>query len=170
MRPLFLGFVISISTLAAAGASFTSSVVDTTPTQATISYVPPESTACSVLVSEDAAFGTLVSDTDPTRFSNQDTRPGVTSIGSTRFFVIGKRSADIAIDGRRYSRALKPNTTHYYRITCASSMISGTFTTQNLPFGNTYPDQHYLLLTALEHTTGQPLTHQPSSRTIHKRV
>jgi uncharacterized protein (TIGR03437 family) len=54
--------------------------------------------------------------------------------------VLGKRSAEVAGNGKTYSRALQANTTHYFRISCGTSVSTGSFATSNIPFGMTYLD------------------------------
>jgi hypothetical protein len=64
--------------------------------------------------------------------------------GTARTFVVGtvpKPSgliANLAVDSNFYGRALKPNTPHYYQISCGASTVNGTFQTLNLPLGKTY--------------------------------
>jgi uncharacterized protein (TIGR03437 family) len=79
---------------------------------------------------------------DPTLFAgaNLDTRAEALSSGANHVFVVGKRLIEKGADGRNYSRALQTNTTHYFRITCGSSVGTGSFTTANIPFGMTYSD------------------------------
>jgi len=122
-------------------------VLGVTPTSALLTYTAPNSSACTVLVSETAGPGSPVADVDTTKFSgsNSDTRfaflePNAT----TRYFVVGtipKPSgliSNLASDGNYYGRALQPNTTHYYKITCGATIATGQFTTPNLPIGKTY--------------------------------
>lgn len=106
--------------------------VDTTSGQA----------ACTYEVSENSAFAPPVHDVDTTLFpaSNVDIAGSGTFTEGHRVFVAGKRRVDTAVNGRRYSRALQANTTHYYRVTCSSDVIAGQFTTVNPPLGNSYPE------------------------------
>ena len=67
-------------------------------------------------------------------------RPGALTSGTARIFLIGTRKVELALDGQKYSRALQQGTLHYYRVTCGTSVASGTFTTKILPFGATYQD------------------------------
>src|SRR5205823_13102771 len=70
--------------------------------------------------------------------SNLDNRNESTSNGRERAFVVGKRRAEKAVNGKWYSRALQAYTAHYYRITCGGDQITGSFTTGNIALGNTY--------------------------------
>ncbi len=115
-----------------------------TSTQAILSYIAPDSGACTVEVSESATYSPLVNDVDPAKFAsaNMDTRPGTLRTGVERTFVIGKRAAEVGLDTIRYSRALQTATRHYYRITCPSTgdQATGQFDTVNIPFGNGYAE------------------------------
>jgi hypothetical protein len=117
-------------------------IVGTTATQAVIAYTAPDTNPCTVEVSESASYSPLVHDVDATLFpaGNSDVRPGGVSSGRARIFVTGKRIADIASDGWRYSRALQAYTQHFFRITCGTDQASGNFQTTNIPMGYTYPE------------------------------
>jgi len=117
-------------------------VVGTTSTQAVISYTAPDPNPCTVEISESPTYVPLVHDVDTALFpgANSDSRPGAISSGRARVFIAGKRTAEIAADNWRYSRALQVYTTHYFRITCGSAQAAGTFQTSNIPVGNTYPE------------------------------
>jgi hypothetical protein len=102
--------------------------------------------------------GVLVDDVNPALFSgaNLDSRAGSISTGQTtgsaqlnlvaqsgagsRTFVIGKRSADVALDGNRYSRALQAFSRHHFTLTCGPQTFDQDFRTANIPLGNTYDD------------------------------
>ena len=117
-----------------------------TSTQAVLSYTAPSAAACTVEVSESASYSPLVHDVDPGIFaaSNLDSRASGASSGVYRRFVVGTRKAQQAdtgsYAGRWFSRALKANTLHYYRITCGATVITGTFTTANLQTGQSWAD------------------------------
>jgi len=118
-----------------------------TATQAILTYVAPNSSPCSVAVSESPGLSPLVGDVDPVKFpgSNSDARfPTLNRGGRARFFVVGtvpKPSGiypDLAADGNFYSRTLHQNAPHYYQITCGAYTATGSFQTQVLPTGKTY--------------------------------
>ena len=117
-------------------------VSGTTNTQAVLSYTAPDSGACTVKVSQQASLTPLVHDVDPALFpgSDQDTRPEAITAQTSRVFVVGKRLTQQAADGKTYSRALETYALHYYHVACGSVVMSGTFTTANIPLGMTYND------------------------------
>ena len=128
----------------AQGAIQNVSVLGTTATQALIRYTAPNNSPCNVEVSESPTYLPLVNDVDNAKFASasSDSRQGSTLSGVERQFVIGKRSAEIGLDGIRYSRALQTATQHSFRITCPSTgdQASGNFQTTTIPFGNTYAE------------------------------
>jgi hypothetical protein len=123
------------------GGAFTVSAFSTN-TQAALTYTAPSSTACTVAVSESPTLSPVVHDVDPGLFpgADSDSRSDSISNGAHRIFVLGKRQNDTAADGKIYSRALQAYTTHYYRVDCSGTAVSGSFTTANIPVGNTYSD------------------------------
>jgi hypothetical protein len=126
----------------ARGSTFRVGVVGTTNTQAVLVYSAPDAGACTVKVSQQPSLAPLVHDVDPALFpaSDQDTRPETITAGTSRVFVVGKRTTQRAADGKNYSRALETYSTHYYQVTCGSAVASGSFTTTNIPLGMTYND------------------------------
>jgi hypothetical protein len=117
-------------------------VMGVTNTQAVIGYAAPESTACSVEVSEEPDYTPLVHDVNATLFggANLDNRTTSANRGRFRAVVVGKRTIETASNGKSYSRALQAATVHYYRITCGGDTAAGTFVTDTLPLGLTRTD------------------------------
>ncbi len=117
-------------------------VIGTTNTQAVLAYSAPDESACTVKVSQQASLSPLVRDVDPALFpgADQDTRPETITAKSNRIFVVGKRITQRASDGKNYSRALETYSTHYYQVACGSAVVTGSFTTSNIPLGMTYTD------------------------------
>jgi hypothetical protein len=115
-------------------------VVGATATQALLSYLAPDETACVLEVSESSSFRPLIPDVDPSLFpgADRDDRAGDVSSGPKRLAILGRRTADIASNGHRYSRALQAATPHFFRITCGSDQATGSFSTANIPLGKTY--------------------------------
>jgi hypothetical protein len=112
-------------------------VSGTTSLQAIVTYTAPDKNPCTLQVSESPSLSPLVHDVDPSLFAGANSDGG----GSlARVWVIGRRKADKAADGKRYSRALQCNTKHYYQLTCGSDQVSGNFTTSNIPLGRTYAE------------------------------
>ena len=126
-------------------------VVGITPTQAILHFSAPDANSCSVQVSDSAltspytgTFLSVIHDVDPVLFpgADQDTRGGNFVNGTDRTFVLGLRGTGHAADGNNYSRALQANTTHFYQVSCSNGTYlgSGSFTTANVPLGNSAPD------------------------------
>src|SRR4051794_4417990 len=105
-----------------------------TNTQALFSHAD----GCTWKISESSTLVPLVHDVDPILFpgSDRDSRPGSVLRDGMRYFLAGTRATERAADGRLYSRALPANTTLYYEACGTRS----SFTTANIPFGNTYAD------------------------------
>jgi hypothetical protein len=112
-------------------------VVGTTNTQATITW--DHAGSCTVQVSEKSDLSVPAIDVNPTLFTNanQDTRAGSLTVGTSHVFVIGKRLTEQGLDSNWYSRALQTNTVHYGSVTCGADSGTFTFSTQNVPLGNT---------------------------------
>ena len=118
-------------------------IVGTTNTQAVLTYSAPDTGPCTVKVSQQSSLTPPVHDVDSDLFpgSDQDTRPEAITNQTSRVFVVGKRVTERASDGKNYSRALEAYAKHYYKITCGSVLMTGTFTTANIPIGNTSNEQ-----------------------------
>jgi hypothetical protein len=117
-------------------------VLGVTSPQAIIEYTAPDNNPCIVEASESPSYGPLVNDVNPVLFqgSNSDRRAGSIYSGTHRVFVLGKRAVDTAADNKNYSRALQANTQHYVRVICGATVLTATFTTANIPLGNTHSD------------------------------
>jgi hypothetical protein len=117
-------------------------VLGATATQAVLAYTAPSTEACGVEVSESPGYSPLVHDVNAALFAgaNLDSRVGSVNTGQGRIFVAGKRTAELAGNNRKMSRALQANTVHYYRITCGPEVATGTFQTTNIPQGSVYND------------------------------
>jgi hypothetical protein len=112
-------------------------VIGTTAVQAILFYSAPDSNPCTIEVSVNSSFSPLVHDVDPTLFPSSNTDGGG---ASPRIFVVGRRKADVAVDGNRYSRALQTQTTYYYQVTCDGQPANGSFQTANIPVGKTFAE------------------------------
>jgi hypothetical protein len=112
-------------------------ITGVTATQAVLGYIAPDGGACTVEASEFAGYAPLAHDVNATLFpgDNRDNRAGAIATGRGRTFVLGRRAAELAADGRYYSRALQADTDHYYRITCGQDVATGSFHTAVPPFG-----------------------------------
>src|ERR1700722_237489 len=86
-------------------------VAGVTATQALLHYQAPSPAACQVRVSGNQSLSPLIADLDPALFTgaDQDNRSGSVAApgGTDRYFAVGKRRADLASDGKHYSRALQ---------------------------------------------------------------
>jgi hypothetical protein len=115
-----------------------------TPREVITRYYTDWPSDCTFEVSESPTFSPLVNDVNTALFagSNSDFRNGAQ--GRDRTFVIGAAGlginyAPVAADGRKRSRALQTNTTHYYRRTCGTQVSTGTVRTANIATGDTFP-------------------------------
>ncbi len=114
-----------------------------TPTQAIFSYVPSNTSACTVKAVTADRSSILLPDIDPVLFpgSDQDlTRPSTTVHNNRRYVVIGSRTSDKASDGKLYSRALQAATSHLFIVECGATRTVVPFDTKNPPLGSTYPE------------------------------
>ena len=125
-------------------------VLGTTATQALIAYNAPDGNACTIQVSQSASLAPLALDVDPATFANSNSdlsRPNTVTSGLSRTVPIGQRTAQYATAGtyagvRHFSRALQTYTSYFGKVTCPSTgdAVSFTFTTGNIPLGQTYGD------------------------------
>ncbi len=111
--------------------SLTVTVRGSTATQALLYYVAPDTSPCTVQVSESASYSPLVADVDPGLFAGagSDTAYNLLPAGTTRLLRVGRRTSVLALDGRRHSRALAANTQHYVQVTCDSASGTTSFVT-----------------------------------------
>jgi len=131
-------------------------VVDTTATQAIISYAAPDTSACTVEISEDPSYSPVVHDVNATLFSgsNSDSRTGNITLGRHRTITIGQRKVETASDDKNYSRALETDRLHYGRVTCGGDQTTFTFRTRNIPFGDSHGAG---VMQAMSDGSGRPL-------------
>ncbi len=119
--------------------------VQSTPTQAILSFTVSDPAQCLVQVYSDAARTELVDDTNSTLFpgSQRCNRASSTVQGASVRFVAGLRTSQKASDGKMHSRALAAVSTYYYTITdvLGFQTAQGSFTTANPALGNLYPEQ-----------------------------
>lgn len=147
-RPVFGAFVV-LSSAAPPTPPTISLTLSATSRQIVISYTAPNFTPCTVEVSESAAYMPLVNDVNSALFTgaNLDNRIGTLGTGTTaRQFIAGTLQqpngtiSNLALDGKRYSRTLQVNTPHYIRVTCGTSVGTGSIATRNIPLGKTYAE------------------------------
>ena len=84
---------------------------DTTNTQAVLRFTGiTDAGACRLSITDTA--GKLIRDSDPALYPDAQSglRPGNVLDGSTLYFVVGKRTYELASDNRSYSRALQTAT------------------------------------------------------------
>ncbi len=119
--------------------------IQTTATQAVLSFTVSDPSQCTVQVFSDAAQTHPVDDVSAALFpgSQQCNRAGSAIQGKTVSFVAGLRTSQKASDGKLHSRALASQTAYYYTITdlADSQTTQGSFTTSTLPLGSLYPEQ-----------------------------
>ncbi|HXE62600.1 MAG TPA: hypothetical protein VN519_03625, partial [Bryobacteraceae bacterium] len=141
-----LKFIISSTALfaLAVAPALAQRVIGVTPTQAVIHYQAPNAADCQVQVSRNSSMTPLAYDVDPVLFpgSNLDSRAGnvISPSKTDRYFVIGRKRADTASDGKRYSRALQAFSEYFYQVSCSGNVQTGRFVTANPPLGNDYPE------------------------------
>lgn len=117
-----------------------------TAQQATLKLVSDQTGNCLVKVSLVNDFGesyTPVHDVNPELFpgaANCIREGNLTPEGAEWTLVIGKRSADVAADKRRYSRSLANSTTYYYQVSVGEETATGNFSTDSIAVGQTYAD------------------------------
>src|ERR1043166_560010 len=121
--------------------------LSSTSRQIIVSYTAPDTSPCTVEVSESAGYSPLVNDVKATLFSgsNSDSRTGALGVGTTsRVMVIGTVQQPngvtrlVAGDNKTYPRVLQVNTMHYLRVTCGSHIGTGSIATKNIPLGKTW--------------------------------
>jgi hypothetical protein len=180
LLPLFFGSILAAQTV-------TTNVMYVSNTQAIVHVIasgPASPYACIYTASEGSLLGAPVNDVNPTLFpgSNTESRPSASVIGNNHYFVFGTRTYQQATTKQWVSRALQAYTTHTYQVTCGSAApVGGTFTTANIPLGESYPEPppidktayHNLALPTIDFTpgTGQDTTYYDAMTGIQiKRV
>lgn len=117
-------------------------VAGVTSTQAILVYNAPDADACTAIVFDSS--GNPAHDTDATLFAGaeSDLRLGNVANGTSRIVVVGQRKADLAVDGKMYSRALQADTPYRLQVSCDGGTETGSaaFRTRTIPLGNSAPD------------------------------
>ncbi|HYL37271.1 MAG TPA: hypothetical protein VEV17_15245 [Bryobacteraceae bacterium] len=138
----------ALAAIVIAGAAFAAPSkvsVQTTSTQAVLSFTVTDPSQCQVQIYSDTSQTQLADDSNPALFpgSQQCNRAGSAIAGTNITFVAGLRTSQKATDGKLHSRALAAERTYYYVITDAvdSQPARGSFTTATMPLGNLYPEQ-----------------------------
>jgi hypothetical protein len=129
MKTTFL--LLAVCLALPAQSQLTITVQGATATQVLLSYVPPDTSPCTVRVSESASYSPLVADVDPSLFTGAgvDTAYNILPAGATRLLRIGRRTSAVALDNRWHSRALAANTQHYVQVTCDTAAGAASFLT-----------------------------------------
>jgi hypothetical protein len=124
------------------GATIPVRVVGTTQTQAVLLYNAPDANACTISVLDSSS--NPVNDTNLTLFAGADSdlRGGNIATGTSRVTVVGKRTSELAADGKLYSRALQADSLYTFQVSCngGSARGSASFRTRTIPLGNAGPD------------------------------
>lgn len=97
-----------------------------TAQQTILSWDQTYSGTCTIEVSESATYSPVVNDVNATLFTGSATTTAGTG---SQTFIVGKRTAETASDGKIYSRSLAAGTPHYVRLTCDGEFAYLTFTT-----------------------------------------
>lgn len=101
----------------------------TLPQQAIVEFDSTYAGACTVTVSESPSYSPVVNDVNTSLFAGSN----VAEAGAGhRTFIIGHRTAELALDGKLFSRSLAAGTAHYGLVTCDGSSAPFVFTTANL--------------------------------------
>jgi hypothetical protein len=144
MRTFLRGLTIVVCCFRAFAAPGTVGI-QTTATQAVLTFTVSDPARCTVQVYSDAGRTLPVDDTNASLFagSQQCNRAGSAVVGKTVSFVAGLRTSQKASDGKLHSRALAAQTAYYYVVTdlADSQSSQGSFTTSTLPLGGLYPEQ-----------------------------
>ena len=150
MRHFSIQLLLALCGISGVSMSGATSVsVTTTSTQAVLRIKTDQTGACSFKLSPVNDFSGAYApahDVDPSLFSGSDqcSRAGNIDGSVYKTLVLGKRAAELALDGKtRYSRALQALTRHYYQIAIGANIIAGSFVTTNALTGNTRNDTRF---------------------------
>lgn len=143
---LFLVFTLFSLTPLLASTNVPITVIGTTNTQALISYIAPDSGACTVAASPtNSTLVPEVYDLDTSLFTNANSdilRSDNLQIGLQRFTLIGRRGESTASNGLAYSLAIAAGQAYTGSVSCDSGAYIGSFafTTDTIRLGNAAPD------------------------------
>ena len=132
-------------------------------------------TVGTIELSQSPSYTPVVDDVNTTLFtgSASDNRTGSTGAGTqNRCVVLGQGGtgieyAPVANDGKRHSRALQANTTHYFRVTVGTDSGTASMKTQNLLTGDQYPGAYWPVDPATPGTTAWPTVDPTSLNTCY---
>lgn len=104
-------------------------VLDSTPTQIILGFNKASSGPATIEVSESSTYSPVIYDVDSAKFSgsHQDTsRTSCLISGLDVICTIGKRTVEVGVNGKAYSRAGRADTIHYIRVTGPDSSTATT--------------------------------------------
>ena len=116
--------------------------VQVTRQQATIPFAVTNPVNCTLTAYYDSARTIKADDTNNSLFSGSEAcnRSSNLVSGTLVTAVVGLRTSQVALDGKLHSRSLETAHTYYYTITDTSdsTVLPGSFTTANIPWGDTH--------------------------------
>lgn len=144
MRPATVTFSLAFSLLAY-GAVSSVQVGDPARQQGVVSFLVNDPSQCTVTVYQDVGLATKMDDTNNTLFAGSEscTRSYNIINGKQVTAIFGRRTSEQALDGKLHSRSLEVRHAYYVVITdlTDSTTASVSFTTANIPWGDTHIEE-----------------------------